>query len=193
MRLEGKHGWFKNLDIRNFKNLPLPLSNKHQLYMCNKMIDIGGDYSTNYVYTGDEIREGFMTSITSFNANIHETLCRHFGYREIFNLYETNRVNTHGIEYKNNCVLLISTDDLNMPSFGSLQNSFVDKEDKNFLLNNLRIICYLKQYHSCAVEYTENISVIPWKSLINTFPLDLYTKIAGQKLVMNKYSHTSGC
>ena len=97
-RLEGKHGWFKDLCIRNFKNLPMSLSNKHQLYMCNKMIDIVGDYSAKFVYTGDEIGEGFMTSITSLNADIHETLCGHFGYRERFNLSETNRVNIHGIE-----------------------------------------------------------------------------------------------
>ena len=118
------------------------------------------DYSTNFVYTEDEIGEGFMTSITSLNADIHETLCGHFGYRERFNLCETNRVNIHEIEYKNNCVLLISTDYLNMPSFGILQSIFVDKEDKYFLLNNLRTICYLKQYHIYAVEYTENISLI---------------------------------
>ena len=92
MRLEGKHGWFKDLHIRNLKKLPLTLPNKHQLYMCNKMIDIVGDYSTNFVYTGDEIGEGFMTSITSLNADIYETLSRHFGYKERFNLYETNRV-----------------------------------------------------------------------------------------------------
>ena len=30
---EAKHGWFKDQRIRNFKNLPLSLSKKHELYM----------------------------------------------------------------------------------------------------------------------------------------------------------------
>ena len=107
MRLEGNHGWFKDLHIRNFTNLPLSLSNKHQLYMLNKMIDIVGDYSTNFVCTGDEIGESFMTSITSLNADILEALCGHFGYRGRFNLYETNRVNIHGIEYRNNLLVQV--------------------------------------------------------------------------------------
>ena len=58
---EAKHGWFKDQRIRNFKNLPLSLSKKHQLYMGHKMININGRPSANFIYLGDEIGEGNIT------------------------------------------------------------------------------------------------------------------------------------
>ena len=96
LQYEAKHGWFKNHRIRDFKNLPLSLSKKHQLYMGHKIIDIFGRPSRNFKYSGDEIGEGSVTTVTHLNLTVHDKFCAVFGCRQNFTVYETNKVNIHG-------------------------------------------------------------------------------------------------
>lgn len=39
LRMEGKHSFFKGCTLRNFKNLPLSLSKKHQTMFCHEWTD----------------------------------------------------------------------------------------------------------------------------------------------------------
>ena len=79
----------------------------HELYMGHKMIDINGMPSPNYLYSGDEIGEGTVTSVTVLNSTVHEKLCAVFGYSHNFTVYETNRVNIHGLEYYIGLVIVL--------------------------------------------------------------------------------------
>ena len=128
LQYEAKHGWFKDQGIRNFKNLPLSLSKKHQLYMGHKMIDIFGRPSGNFIYSGDEIGEGSVTSMTHLKLTVHEKFCAVFGYRQNFTVYETNKVNIHGLQYDIGSVIVLKTDDLGHPTFGIVDNIYMIDE-----------------------------------------------------------------
>ena len=54
--------------------------------MGHKMIDINGMPSPNYLYSGDEIGERIVTSVTALNSTVHEKLFAFFGYSQNFSL-----------------------------------------------------------------------------------------------------------
>ena len=72
---EGKHSWFKDMHTKNFKNLPMSLSTKHQLYMSNLMMNTFGGPTENFLYRGDEVGEGGVTLISHFNREVYKLLC----------------------------------------------------------------------------------------------------------------------
>ena len=76
---EGKHSWFKDMCTKNFKNLPMSLSTKHQLYMSNIMMNTFGGPAENFLYRGDEVGEGDVTLVSHFNREVYELLCQEFG------------------------------------------------------------------------------------------------------------------
>ena len=174
LHYEVKHGWFKDQRIRNFKNLPLSLSNKHQLYMVHKMIDINGRPSPNFIYLGDEIGEGNITSVTALNSKVHENFCAVFGYRGTFI----------------GSVIVLKTDVLGHPTFGIIDNIYVIDEKKYFLLHLLETLFYQWQFHSFVVRHKFGVDLINWQKLKNNFPLILY-KYDNKYFVMNRYSQYS--
>ena len=191
LRYEAKHGWFKDMRIKNFKNLPLSLSNKHQLYLCHKMIDIHGAPAKNFIYSGDEIGEGHVTRISRANLDIYNLLSRTFGIQQQYDIYETDYVNVNGIGYTNGCVLVLKVDVLGHPTFGQVENIFVNDEIKYFIVRTLEAVCYIWQLHSYKVVDTEDYDIIRWGELTNVFPLKV-DKINNEKFVMNKYSEYTG-
>ena len=46
MRFEGKNGYFKDLINCNFRNVPLSLANRHQLYLCRRLLHRPGFSAT---------------------------------------------------------------------------------------------------------------------------------------------------
>ena len=191
LRFEAKHGWFKDARIRQYRNLSFSLASKHQLYMCNKMIDINGGPSKNFIYGGDEIGDGNVITVSRISADIHRILCSAFGDQERFEVYETNRINMNGIEYKNGAVILIDTDELGHPTFGVIEHIFVSDEVKYFAFTRLEANCYIWQFHSYDVSMTESLEIIKWENLSNKFPLAVI-KIEGKSLVMNRFSQHCG-
>ena len=191
LRYEAKHGWFKDQRIRNFKNLPLSLNKKQELYMGHKMIDINGRPSLSFLYSGDEIGKGSISSVTGLNSAVHEKFCAVSGSREKFRVYETNKVNIHGLQYDIGSVIGLKTDDLGHPTFGKIDNIYVIDETKYFLVNLLETLLYKWQLHSFVGRHTNGIDVINWQKLKNNFPLNLY-KYNMEYFVMNKYSQYSG-
>ena len=63
MRLEGKNAHIKQLVGKNFKNLPKSVAHRHQRYMCLQLLTPPGVKSTNFLYSGDEIKRGMYRLI----------------------------------------------------------------------------------------------------------------------------------
>ena len=158
--------------------------------MGHKMININGRPSPNYLYSGDEIGEGTVTFVTALNSTVHEKLCAVFGYSQNFTVYETKRVNIHGLEYYIGSVIVLKTDDLGHPTFGVIDNIYVIDEKKYFLVNVLETLFYKWQFHSFVVRHTDSIDVVIWQKLKNNFLLTLY-KYKMEYFVMNRYSQYS--
>ena len=58
MRFEGKNAQIKQLIGKNFKNLPKSVAHRHQRYMCLQMLRPPGVQCANFLYSGDEIKQG---------------------------------------------------------------------------------------------------------------------------------------
>ena len=114
-----------------------------------------------------------------------------FGYSQNFTVYETNRVNIHGLEYYIGSVIVLKTDDLGHPMFGVIDNIYVIDEKKYFIMNVLETLFYKWQFHSFVVRHTDSIDVVIWQKLKNNFPFTLY-KCDMEYFVMNRYSQYSG-
>ena len=156
------------------------------------MTDIYGCPSPNFVYAGDEIGEGHVSVVSNFDTDLHEQMCDEFGYEELFHIYETNRVNIHGNEYRYNSALLYKTDEYGHPTFGIIDRIFVRNEIKYFVLNILQTNCYLWQFHSYLVENTDIFKLVSWCTIKNKFPLQVYRSSDDLKLIMNRFSYYSG-
>ena len=191
LRFESKHGWFKDWRTKCYKNLSMSLSRKHQFYMCHKMLDIYGCPARNFVYTGDEIAEGNTVLISRSDPQLFNCFTAKFGNQDEFQIYETNKVVVEGNEYGNNCVLQVAIDELGHPTFGQVANIFVKKDVKYFCLHLLEADCYLWQYHSYIVNYTNTFRIVEWGDLRNKLPLTIQT-VNNQKMIMNRYSEYSG-
>ena len=191
LRFESKHGWFKDWRTKCFKNLSLSLSRKHQFHLCHQMLDINGLAAQNFVYTGDEIAEGTIVTISRSDQNLYNAFVATFGHDNSFAIYETNKVIVQGIEYENNCALLLEMDELGHPTFGLLCNIFVKEEVKYFAIEILEAECYIWQFHSYVVNYTDTYRLVRWGELKNKFPLKMH-KIGDKKLIMNRYCEYSG-
>ena len=63
MRLEGKNAHIKQLVGKNFKNLPKSVAHRHQRYMCLQLPTPLGVKCTNFLYSGDEIKQGMYRFI----------------------------------------------------------------------------------------------------------------------------------
>lgn len=191
LRHESKHFWFKDARIKNYKNLGVTLTNKHQMYLCHKMLDIHGAPARNFVYAGDEISEGNTVVISRESEEVYQVLTQKFGVQNSFTIYEVPSVTVNGTEYITGCVLVINVDSLGHPTFGEVENIFVKDEIKYFVVNKLEAACYLWQYHSYEVERTNVFKLLAWSELKNVFPLKLH-KRNDKKLVMNRYSQYTG-
>ena len=191
LRFEGKHAWFSQLRIVNFRNLPKTLSNKHALYLANQLSNATGGRKLNYLYDGDEVSEGELMEISVINHEVYDTLCNLLGQRHTFQVYETNKMVIHGIRYWPGAMVNWTVDEEGIPSFGEIDHMFVLDSVKFIVLNLYETQCYLWHYHSYALEATDAIKVLRLNDLKNKFTMQKHN-IDGLTLVMNRYGWISG-
>ena len=58
MRLEAKHGLFKNKKWKNFKSIAQSVAFFHQQWMCLQQTGTMAEKSPVYLYKGDQVKEG---------------------------------------------------------------------------------------------------------------------------------------
>ena len=95
--------------------------------------------------------------MTCLNSTVHEKFCAVFGYRETFTIYETNKVNIHGLQYDIGSVIVLKNDDLGHPTFGIINNIYVINEKTYFLLHMLESLFHKWQFHSFIVRHTPHL------------------------------------
>lgn len=66
MRFEAKHAFFKNKKWKCFKNLPLSMANFHQKWLCGQMMASDGTFSETFLYQGDEVAEGVLSPLLTY-------------------------------------------------------------------------------------------------------------------------------
>lgn len=125
MRYEAKHSYFKNLAkvIKNFKNLPLSLANRHQSMECADSLVLNDEVDPCPLFQHD-IDYGRAKHVTDADEFRHATEClfrfHNIEYKKADGIFVVNSVSIHGITYKpgKGNYLLISND--GTPEYGRI-------------------------------------------------------------------------
>ena len=181
MRFEGKNGYFSNKRYKNFKNLPLSLANRHQLYMAYMQTGNEGNPSKLYLNAGDIVGKGRELNL----QDVYPDLCGQFQNTVG---YETDMVTIKGMEYRPGCAIVLDYDDDDQPRFAILHHIIIINDVKYFILQRVETEFGL-HILSYVVTYLQHKVIIPYKTLKFKWPLSVYT-YKGKRVVMNANSHT---
>ena len=189
MRFEGKNGYFANKKYKNFKNLPLTLAKRHQLYMAYMQTGHEGGRSNTFLYAGDKVGNGSESSFSETYPDLVESL-KELTKSDIDMVYVTKSVSIHGSEYQVGCAIVVEYIE-NEPIFGLVVDIVIIDHRKYFVLEqceaefNFHILCY-------TITSTGRKKIMPYDGLQFKWSLSVY-KYQGACVVMNVNSHTYPC
>lgn len=184
MRFEAKHAFFKNKKWRCFKNLPLSLAIFHQKWLCGQMITPLGTYSGNFLYAGDEVKEGDNVIIEEMQE-LHK-LCVKERFPNSESVYVTKQVKIHGCVYREGVIVVSSCDYFN-PSFVRIIEIVIKDQDKFFLVQKSQIVDVNLHLISYEIEFENSFQLVSYRDLVIKLPLDMHL-LNGKLFVMNKYA-----
>ena len=185
MRYEGKHGFFKRKKYRNFKNLPYSMAKQHQLHMCYRQAGPSGNRASNFLYDGDCVGQGDVTSLKDRYPAVYDKMCQ-LTDTEVGDVYITPDASIHGLQYKQGCALVAKYDNYT-PFFVGLRDIVVHNQEKFFIIESA--VSTYKQHIACyTLELTGHMDIVSFLSLKFKWPLSVYS-YKGETVVMNCHSH----
>jgi len=187
LRFEAKHGYFKALRLKCFKNLPLTLAKKHQLWMCYKQLGPLGSRSKNYLYEGDLVREGVSKELTAEYPSLVAQFAAILNCSDD-SVYVTDSIKVNGIEYRQGCAIVLSYDFSGLPQFVVMRDMFVHNDVKFFVVEELAVDHFNPQMLCYVVEPSSVFRVVRYVELRYPWPLSLHS-INGHLCVINVYGH----
>ena len=186
-RFEAKHGWFKDYRWKNFINLPLSLSEKHQLFLANCMTNTQGSPSTCFVYKGDIVKEGEHVCAAQIDPSVIAVLPQSVQGETSF--YKTHEVHVDGLRYIRCSAVVISQDDFEFPTFGHVREILCCSKRKFLVLDVLETKDFLEKYNAYEVVF-QRVEVVETReisSLQNKWPLPVYA-CENKLLITNRFS-----
>ena len=138
MRFEAKHGLFKGMRWKNFKNLPKSVALRHQRWMCYMQCDSRHGVSNNYLNTGDEVTIPHPVPLPPEQIMRYEFILPE---GEVFHTpQEATKVVINGFAYSPGTILVMDIDVASdVPVFAEITNILVDGLDKYFVLQRRNI------------------------------------------------------
>jgi hypothetical protein len=188
MRFEAKNGFFKGKKWQQFVNIPLSLAKYHQTYMVHRQIGCTGELSSNYLYSGDIVREGLVINVDStFSTDIVMKLNLAAGHA-ISSAYLTTSVTIHGLEYRPGCALVVNYEFDDYPVFVIVRHILVEQSNKYFIAEETeaKLDCHTLYYELKALGTT---LVTSSSQLKFKWPYSVY-QYNGASMVLNSCSHT---
>jgi hypothetical protein len=184
MRFEGKNSFFAQKKYKNFKNLPLTLAQRHQVYMC--YVQSGSDQgrSMNYLYEGDIIKDGNNIEI----LEKYPTLAPRSDDLGISqDVFSTTSAVIHGLHYQIGCAVVIGYED-NEPVFAVVLSIIVSNHEKYLIVERMSSV-FENHILSYIITSTGQIDMLHQTKLKYKWPMSVYM-FMGKRSVMNVYSHT---
>jgi len=194
MRFEAAHAWFKTLAriVRNFKNIPLSLSYRYESLRCSELAGISGE-SVKFLYTGHKINEGSMFDLTdvpecelliSFLSNLHEQLS--------IPLMFTKKITVYGTTYELDSIILLKSEENNMPVFGQITKIYIYGEDFLLLYKKYGTLYYCPTLNAYLVQDSSLVdtSVIKMNDLIHPHLLSIFSLKKSKFIVLFNYNRT---
>ena len=191
IRMEAKHNFFKQLRIKQFRNLSLTLSERHQKQFC---YEIGDMENSKFLSSCDEVfgeklfvfDDAYPILVPAFRAEIMVNY-QNGNPGNAVSVNEVKKLVCGGLTYESGACLLIGWDDKE-PIFGQIKRICIYKELKFFVVNVLSTCYYDWKFNAYEVEMNETIRIILHRNLRNKWPVPMYI-INGLKLITNRYCH----
>lgn len=186
-KYEGKHGRFKDIHWKNFINLALSMLEKHQLQLCHKMSQTDGQFSSNFVYSGDDVKFGKTLSaaeveILSEIGDLDESQT----YRQVL------FADINGLKYAPNVALVSHETALEGPTFGLISRMIADKNTFHFVLQKTQTGAFLERYNAFEIFPRQEKCIVKLEDLERLWPLPVYGQ-GGMLLVANRFSKILPC
>ena len=159
MRFEAKHTYFKDISrkIKNFKNLPLSLAERHQSMESAAAIKIGeGCHSDDYD-EGIKFGKGKMLVNDHEREYAHNTIKRFYEI-QVLEVLEYNSITVHGTCYKPGVqnFLLFTLDNMGLPLFGKIKKIwFVPHYGTFFLLMAMTTTSFCEHLNAFKISEPE--------------------------------------
>ena len=182
MRFEAKHAYFKNQKWRNFKNLPLSISTKHQKYMCFKQSGKNGAPAENFLYVGDIVKS---------NNELIQLDVEYPGLVVIgidtSMVYRAKELIIHGHCYRPGCAVVLDYID-SLPQFAIVKDIVVIQDVKYFVVEPMKTQSFAFHAVAYILDRTRTMCLVRHEDLFSRWPLNIH-RLHGEKSVINKYSH----
>lgn len=178
-RFEACHSYFKSLVpvVRNFKNMALTLSYRHQSRLCSRLATYPGMPSKKFLYEGDYVTPGEITLVCNlpyaviFRGIINEA--EWFTYK----LMRSSKIIVHGMTYCPKSILLLNSDENDLPQFGEIHEIFVQGDIKLFVITVLHTETFEWRYNAYYITETHEKCVKNINDLIFPFPLSAFRSL----------------
>jgi len=187
MRFEAKNGYFASKKYKNFKNVPLSLAKRHQLYMAYVQSSSSEDgRSDSYLYVGDTVTSGEQVMFSDVYPDLVEPFKACCG-DDCDLVFVTKSVTIHGLEYREGCALVLDYVD-DEPVFAVVETVIVVGHVKYFVLKKV-VTTYKVHILSYAIYGYGSKTFASFSELKFKWPMSVYQ--FGRKLaIMNINSHS---
>ena len=102
------------------------------MYMVHRQIGCRDELLQNYLYLGDIVHEGERTCIGNRFSSSLILHISHANGHTVSTIFLTNFVSINGLQYRLDCVVVISYAFDDVPSFGIVRLIFIDDNGKYF-------------------------------------------------------------
>ncbi|XP_062578360.1 uncharacterized protein LOC134240278 isoform X1 [Saccostrea cucullata] len=150
MRMEAKHGLFKNKKWKNFKDLPLSVALHHQRWMCLQQCGSNGKTEV-YLYTGDSVSYGVEKHVQELSDTVRNTLRIHNPEFEAQQVLQSNQIEIKGITYRPGSVLIEDYAEGDI-AFIFIKHMFIFNNKKYLECSRLEILYYDRGVNAFACK-----------------------------------------
>lgn len=171
MRQESKLSFVKRVSRQgNFKNVPLTVAKKHQLWQCYKL-QIEPTYFHNMCEVSPKTKPSLLQSEDEYV--IHE-VCRLFPSMDTSaEVYHTDWVKFHSTVYRKGVFVLLKYDDVT-PEFGKIVDIILVNDTVVFSLEMYVSDCFVTHYSCFSIKCTSSFVALALDCL--PFVCPLYSK-----------------
>ena len=172
MRFEAKNGFFKLKRWNNFKNITKSLAMYHQQWLCLQMLGPLGSRSSVYLYSGDDVKPGFVVPLKSLSLSSQIMSLEFPGDEEKYadcDVMLSPSVTVHGHEYTPGTCVLYKFDD--EPCRAFIDNIIVIEHSKLFLCHDMDIIEFESNLNAFCVTHSKTSRILTVQQLEYVWPI----------------------
>lgn len=170
-RFEGKHGFFKSIGWRNFKNLPMSMLEKQQLLLCSKLTLAHGNPNPEFLRRDDFVKTkgGQLCDV----SDLPDSLVAMFP--TVRTLFKIDLITVDGLTYRAGVALVVSRSNMGTPRFLAIRDIYSEGGRYAFVGRVFKTGQFRCEYNSYEVHHKDDLRTVALHELTNRWPLPIFT------------------